>query len=63
MNIIYADDQFVNRQACKLMLMHELQISDQFLAVSDGKQALDMLWQILDSILDLIEPGTESQVF
>ena len=45
------------------MLMHELQISDQFLAVSDGKQALDMLWQILDSILDLIEAGTEREVF
>ena len=43
--------------------MQELNVKDKFLAVSDGKQALEILEQMLDSVLKTFVSNNSPQVY
>ena len=47
--IIYADDQYVNRQAFKMNLQ-DLGLSDRLLLFSNGQEVLDYLDKVLGDL-------------
>ena len=54
--IMYADDQYINRQAMKFHFLAQGKLSQRFVAVSSGEEILDMFEQQL-AILSSSERG------